>query len=124
MKKLISIAVLGLGLNLTAALAFEKEELSGKWEGTTPLGDSLELTLQVNGDEIAGTGSTPPKGKRAGASPTVEGKIKNNSVVLTTSNYAHQRESHVTYHCSWEEPKLLNCHVKAKNFDTQFKKLD
>lgn len=124
MKKIFILAALGFCLNLTVALAFEKEELDGKWEGTSPLGDSLELTLKVNGDGITGTGRTPPKGKRAGASPTVDGKTNGNNVVLTTSNYSHERQSKVTYHCSWDEPKLLNCHVKAKNFDTQFRKLD
>ncbi len=124
MKKIPVLAVLGFCLNLTAALAFEKEDLNGKWEGTTPLGDSLQLTLKINGDEITGEGHTPPKGKKAGPSPTVEGKINGNNVVLTTSNYSHQRQNKLTYHCSWDEPKLLNCHVKVKNFDTQFRKVD
>jgi hypothetical protein len=124
MKKTVILTVLGFCLSATAALAFEKEDLNGKWEGTSPLGDSLELTLKVNGDEITGTGHTPPKGKHAGSSPSIEGKIKGNNVVLTTSNYSHERQSKVTYHCSWDEAKLLNCHVKAKNFDTQFRKLD
>jgi hypothetical protein len=124
MKEIVILTVLGFCLSTTAALAFEKEGLDGKWEGTSPLGDSLELTLKVNGDGITGAGRTPPKGKHAGASPTVEGKINGNNVVLITSNYSHERQSKVTYHCSWDEAKLLNCHVKAKHFDTQFKKLD
>ena len=124
MKQIVILTVLGFRLSTTAALAFEKEDLNGKWEGTSPLGDSLELTLKVNGDEITGTGRTPPKGKHAGASPSIEGKINGDNVVLNTSNYSHQRQSKVTYHCSWDEPKLLKCHANAKNFDTQFRKLD
>ncbi len=120
----VILTVLGLYLYTTAALAFENEALNGKWEGMTPLGDSVELTLAVNGDEISGNGRTAPKGKKAGSSPTVEGKIHGKNVVLTTSNYSRQRESKVTYHCSWDEPKLLNCHANAKNFDTEFRKLD
>ncbi len=122
MKKIVILTALGFCLNITitAALAFEKDDLNGKWAGTTPLGDSLELTLKVSGDEITGEGHTPPKGKKAGFSPTVEGKINGNNVVMTT----HRGEHKITYHCSWHEPKLLNCHVKAKNFDTEFRKLD
>ncbi len=122
MKKIVVLAVLGFYLHLTGAFAFEKEELDGKWEGTSPLGYPLELTLKVNGNEITGEGRTPPRGKHAGATPTVEGKVDGNNVVIIT--HSGRSQSKLTYHCSWDEPKLLDCHVKAKNFDTQFKKSD
>ena len=95
------------------------QDLSGKWEGTPPLGGRLEIDMKVSpSGEIDGKGLIRGGGLKA-AYPRVSGRVKGQNVFIRTDFPADQTA--VIYRCIWKERDALEC-VAGNGFRSTFKR--
>lgn len=93
------------------------QDLSGKWEGTPPLGGRLEIDMKVSpSGEIDGKGLIRGGGTK-GAYPHVSGGVKGRNVFIRTDFPADQTT--VIYRCVWKERDTLEC-VAGNGFRSTF----
>ena len=95
------------------------EDLSGKWEGTPPLGGRLEIDMNVSPSGIIkGKGLIRGGGLKA-AHPYVSGEVKGQDVFMQTD--FPKGQDIVKYRCVWKERDTLEC-TAGKGFRTTFKR--
>jgi len=96
------------------------QDLSGKWEGTPPLGGRLEIDMKVSpSGEIEGKGLIREGGLKA-AYPLVSGEVKGQKVFMQT-DFPMSQQDRVRYRCVWKDRDTLEC-TTPKGFKTTFKR--
>jgi hypothetical protein len=95
------------------------QDLSGKWEGSPPLGGRLEIDMKVSpSGEIEGKGLIRGGGSKA-AYPHISGEVKGQKVFIRTVFPIDQTT--VIYRCVWKERDTLEC-VAGNGFRSTFKR--
>ncbi len=86
------------------ALAFPPESLNGKWDGTPPLGGSMQIDINLNSDNTF-KGGARIRGTKIDWN--VSGKLDGDNVLIQTHN--PKANTTVTYKCKWVTIDVLEC---------------
>lgn len=112
------------GLPVASAEEYNPSELTGKWEGTPPLGGQLTIDIEVSpSGQIKGRGRIPvvTPGGMSTIPLNVRGKVEDRKVNIVY--WYSGNGATVRFVCSWVEKNALNCITRNKKHETEFKRL-